>query len=254
MAFKRKAKGKIMIIDQFYEAIEGVFKTVRETQREAIIAAGKMMADAMCEGKMIHIHDTGHLINFEMINRSGGLVAPKQLVYYLVTQNDGRPRPELEKKDRTQVGMAQLVINAGNICPGDLLIIGSVSGRNEQVVDLAITAKEYGCKIIALTSMKYTTAVESAHPSGKKLYEIADLVLDNCAPLGDGMLDVEGLEMPFIPASGMSATYVMWSVYAACVEEMLSRGITPGIYKSSNTPGGDEYNLEMEHRWEKYGY
>lgn len=244
-----------MIIDEYYKHVDALFKTVRETQRENIIAAGKMMAETMMTGTSdVHIFDSGHIINSEMIQRSGGLVAPRYLRYHLVTENPGRKRAAIEGKSRCQEGMAELVFNAGNICPGDLIIIGSVSGRNEQLVDLALTLKKHGCKIIALTSMEYTTHVESAHSSGKKLYQIADLVIDNCAPLGDGMMHIEGIPMPFAPASGLSAVYIMWQVYCCCVEELMAHGITPSVLKSSNTPGGDEYNLEMEHRWEKYGY
>ena len=244
-----------MIIDEYRKSIDKLLAYVNETQTDAIIKAGKMMADAMCEGRVIHLFDTGHIINSEMTNRSGGLAAPQMLRYFLKTESGGRPRPAMETKERTQVGMAEVVYNASEICDGDLMIIGSVSGRNEQVIDLALTCKEkHNCQLIALTSLEYSSNVESQHPSGKRLFEIADLVLDNCAPLGDGMLNIEGVPMPFAPASGISAVYIMWQVYCACLEECLARGIVPSILKSSNTPGGDDYNLIMEHRFAELGY
>jgi len=243
-----------MLIDNYYEHVDKLYERIRNTQRENIFAAGREMADAMQRNVNIHIHDTGHIINAEMIQRSGGLVAPKQLKYFLTTENPGRDRPALKGKDRNQIGMAELVYNAGNICPGDLLIMGSVSGRSEQLIDLALTVKKHDCRIIAVTSLEYSKSVESCHPSGKRLFEIADIVIDNCAPLGDAMMHVEGIEMPFVPASGLAATYIMWGVYCCCAEELLKRGITPSVFKSANMPGGDEYNLKMEQRWAKYGY
>ena len=75
-------------------------------------------------------------------------------------------------------GMAELVLRASKILPGDLLIIGSVSGRSDQVVDLAITAKKYGCQVIAVTSLEYSSNVKSAHSSGLHLFEVADHVID----------------------------------------------------------------------------
>ncbi len=243
-----------MLLDRYYECVDNLFKTIRETQMENIKKAAVMMADAMCEKRNIIIHDTGHIINFEMIQRSGGLAAPQMLKYYLVTESDGLNKPEVATKNRNMEGMAELVFRASKMLDGDLLIIGSVSGRSDQVVDLAITAKEHNCPVIALTSLNYSSNVESRHTSGKRLFEVADLVIDNCSPLGDGMMDVEGLEMPFAPASGLAATYIMWSVYTCCVEEMLKRGKTPSILKSSNTPGGDDYNLIMEHRYQELGY
>ena len=243
-----------MLIDSYYEHVDKLFEKIRTTQRENIIAAAHEMTEAMLRNANIHIHDTGHIINSEMTSRSGGLVAPRHLRYNLVTENPGRPRPAMINKDRNQIDMAELVYNAGNICPGDLVIFGSVSGRSEQLIDLVLTVQKHGCRTVAVTSLEYSKAVKSAHPSGKRLFELADVVIDNCSPLGDGMMHVDGLEMPFIPASGLGATYVMWAVYAACAEEMLSLGHTPGIYKSSNMPGGDEYNLKMDKRWEKLGY
>ena len=245
-----------MLIDEYFAAVDDLFQTVRTTQRENIIKAGVMMADAMCEGRNIIIHDSGHIINAEMIQRSGGLQAPQQLSFYLHTENKSRIIPEKEpQKIRSMEGLAEMAFRVGNIYDGDLMIIGSVSGRAEQLVDLAYTAKyNHKCQIIALTSLPYSMNVKSCHSSGLKLYEIADLVIDNCAPLGDAMMTIEGLDMPFAPASGLSAAHIMWSVYAACIEEMLKRGIKPSILKSSNTPGGDEYNLEMEYRYKEFGY
>ena len=244
-----------MIIDDYRKAIDELFARVNETQTEAIIAAGKMMADAMCEGRMIHIFDSGHIINSEMTQRSGGLLAPKMLRYYLKTESDGRPRPANATKNRSMECIGEMVFNSSEMCDGDVLIVGSVSGRNDQVVDIALNAKrKHNCQLIALTSLEYSSNVKSMHSSGLRLFEFADIVLDNCAPLGDGMLNIPGVPMPFAPASGLSACYIMWQVYCACLEEMLARGKTPSVLKSSNTPGGDEYNLEMEHRFAELGY
>lgn len=242
-----------MIIERYQKAVDDLFAKVRDTQMDKIKEAGKMMADAMCAKKNIVIHDTGHIINAEMTQRSGGLIAPKMLRYYLVTETDGLDTPEKRAKNLNMEGMAELVYRCSYMTGGDLLIIGSVSGRSDQVVDLAITCKNHGCKIIALTSLEYSSQVQSCHTSGKRLYEVADLVIDNCAPLGDGMIDLEGYEVPFGPASGLSAVYIMWQVYAACLEEMEKRGLKPGILKSSNN-GGDDFNLELEHRYQELGY
>ena len=76
------------------------------------------------------------------------------------------------------------------------------------------------------------------HPSGKRLYEVVDLALDNHAPYGDAMLEVEGLDYDICPASGMGAATIMWAIMAGLVEEMLARGLKPSIYPSVNRPDG----------------
>ena len=112
-----------------------------------------------------------------------------------------------------------------------------------------------GVKVIALTSMEYAVQVDPVHSSGKKLYEIATLTLDNCAPAAEAMIEVEGIEAHYAAASGIASDHIMWSVTSVAVEELLKRGITPGILKSANFPGGNDYNKQViEPNYEKTGY
>jgi uncharacterized phosphosugar-binding protein len=102
--------------------------------------------------------------------------------------------------------------------------------------------------------MTYATTVDAVHSSGKKLYEIADIVLDNCAPAAEAMMEVEGLEARLCAASGLSAAFIMWSITTVVVEELLAAGIMPGVLKSANFPGGNDYNKSfVEPRYEREG-
>ena len=138
--------------------------------------------------------------------------------------------------------------------PGDVFIIGSVSGRSFSAVDLAYEARKWGMKIIVVTSMSYATTVDSPHSSGLKLYEMADVVIDNCAPAAEAMMEVEGLEPRMCAASGLSAAFILWSVTTVVVEELMKKGKVPGVLKSANFPGGNEYNKSyVEPRYEREG-
>lgn len=98
-------------------------------------------------------------------------------------------------------------------------------------------------------------AVEPVHSSGKKLYEIAELTLDNCAPAAEAMLEVEGIEARFAAASGIASDYIMWSITSVAVEKMLKDGYTPGILKSANFPGGNDYNKQViEPHYDEFGW
>ena len=245
-----------MLMEKYFEKVHELLKTIEDSQKDNINAAGKLMAETMKAGQGVHVFDSGHIINSEMICRSGGLVAPRAFKFILNTTDNVRHLPDTVSRGKPQLGLAELALTAGWVSNnGDLFVIGSVSGRAEQLVDLAISAKEnHNCKIIALTSLTYSTQVESAHVSGKKLYEIADIVVDNCAPLGDAMVEDDSLPVPICPASGLSATYIMWAIYCACIEECQRLGFTPSIYKSANLPDGDDYNLLMDKRYEEFGY
>lgn len=245
-----------MLLDTYYEYVDNLVNKVKTTQRESIIATGKMMADTIAQGKCIHIHDTGHIINSELVNRGGGLFALRSFTYELKWLDPVRERDRGEERGipNSMEGFAEYAVRASNIHAGDLIIIGSVSGRSEYVVDLAMTCKKYGCNVIAMTSVEYSSGVPSRHSSGKRLFECADIILDNCAPIAEGMIPVEGIEAPFAAASGLSATLIMWSACAVAIEELLARGITPSVYKSANFPGGEEYNDNLELHYQKTGF
>ena len=241
-----------MLLDRYNETIDGLLSTVKTTQRGAIIEAGKMIAEAVKNGACVHIHDTGHIINSELIYRGGGLLLYKPFKYNLNVENPVRKR-DRSSVDTSMVGLAAYALKASGAMPGDVMIIGSVSGPNIPVVDLAIEAKKFGLKIIVVTSMSYSSQVKSDHPSGLRLFELADIVLDNCAPAAEALMEVDGLEARLCAASGISAAFILWSVTTVVVEELLNMGITPSVLKSANFPGGPEFNAELHKIYEEKG-
>ncbi len=214
-----------MLIDRYHEAVDGLLKTVRETQRENIIKAGELVANAVETGHKIYLGHIVHGIEMDLIYRGGGPIFYKQ--------HGG----DTELKE------------------GDVLFVSSVSGRTKSVVDLAWDAMQKGVIVIALTSMTYATQVDPVHESGKKLYEFVTLTLHNCAPAAEAMLEVEGIEAYFAAASGIASDYIMWSLTSVCVEKMLADGFTPGILKSANFPGGNDYNKTVvEPHYDEFGW
>lgn len=242
-----------MLLDTYFEHIDDLFARVKSTQRDNIIAAGKLFAKTISTGNAIHIYDTGHIVNAELTNRGGGLIALKPLQWDLPIYNPVRSR-DRSGFDTGVEGLMKYVLHASGVCPGDCIVIGSVSGKSLHVVDMALEAKNYGMSVVGLTSLDYSSSVKSGHSCGKRLFELSDVVLDNCAPVAEGMIKVEGIEAPFAAASGLSAAFLMWSACAVAVEELLKMGITPSILKSANFPGGEEYNEQLEKRYNETGF
>ena len=84
---------------------------------------------------------------------------------------------------------------------------------------------------------------------------MVDIVMDNCAPAAEGMMDVEGIEAPYAAASGIASDYILWSMTSVAVEELMNKGITPGILKSANFPGGNDYNKKIiEPHYDEFGW
>ncbi len=214
------------LMERYQQAVDELFAKVRATQTENIKKAGELIADAVADGHKIYLSGICHSIEMDFIYRGGGPI------FYNHFDN----------------GLESLN-------PGDVLVVSSVSGRTKHVVDLAYDAMEKGVKVIAFTSMAYAVQVDPVHESGKKLYEFVTLTLDNCAPAAEAMLEVEGIEARFAAASGIASDYIMWNVTSVVVETLLAKGITPGILKSANYPGGADYNKTVvEPGYEKNGW
>ena len=226
-----------MLVDEYRKAIRGIFDKVDATQTEQIEAAAEMIAQTVKDGGCVHIYDTGHIINCELVRRAGGLAILRGLTYAFTVTDDAKNR-DMSGKDRSMEGLGVHILRQSNVLCGDLLILGSVSGKTALVTDLAIAAREMGVKTVGVTSITYSSALKSDHSCGKRLFELCDLVIDNCAPKGDAMIDYEGLEHPFGPASGLSAAYIMWQVSAMTADKLLEAGIQPTVFKSVNFPDG----------------
>lgn len=215
-----------MLLDKYQEEIYKVLDSVKATQRENIIKAGELVAKAVMNRGKIYLDGIVHGVEKDLLYRGGGPIFYKAY------------KPE------------ETVIN-----PGDLIFVSSVSGRTKKVVDLAYECTKKGAYVIALTSLTYAATLPPIHESGKKLHEFVTIAIDNCAPAAEAILNVEGIEAPFAACSGMTSTFIMWSLTSVAVEKMLENGYTPGILKSAKAPGGNDYNKTViEPHYEKFGW
>lgn len=245
-----------MIKEKFYEKVSNLQKQIRDTQDDYIKEVAQCMYDSILNDGCVHLYDTGHIIDSEIINRAGGLELMRRFRYSLNIESVARPRLEriTKEKDTSIEGLAELALHQAQVLPGDVMVIGSVSGKTVNVIDLALACKKMGVKVVAVTSIEYSSQVVSEHSSGKRLYEIADIVLNNCAPYGDAMMEIEGLKAMFIPASGISAAYIMWAVNADLVELFIKHGKSPSILKSVNYEPNIAYNQDLEKKYQEDGF
>lgn len=241
-----------MLMDRYIERTDELFKTVISKERGNIEKAAELIVDTLKANGNVHIFDTGHIINSELVNRAGGLAIFKQLKYSFTVEDPVRPIDRKGACDSME-GLGEYVLRASKVAPGDVLILGSVSGKTVNVIDLALAAKKWGVKTICVTSLEYSASVAPMHSSGKKLYELGDVVIDNCAPKGDAMLEAESVENKYAPASGMSAAFIMWCMVARILELMVENGMTPTVFKSINGADGKENYDRMVEQYNKTG-
>lgn len=246
-----------MLMDVYFENMKKTLEMIETTQRESILAAAVMVVDSLEKGGMWQILDTGHMLMHEGVGRTGGMMALRPIRVNCEVNNPTRPREVADKTTQyyTQVpGFAGFVLNRANLTAGDVLIIGSVSGYEVFPVDIALIAREMGVLTIGFTSLAYSKTLTSCHPSGKKLYEVCDIVLDNCANAGDSLVPIEEMGISACPSSGIGAAYLLWALQASVIEELLKRGKTPSVYLSNHTPGAAEHNRKSMDNYHQFAY
>lgn len=244
-----------MLIERYFEALQAKIAEIA-AQLEPIQQAAKLCADSLENGGVIHLFDSGHMVSRELIHRAGGLAALSGLFFKLEIDNLVRTRADIPLDPETTGAYRYIehVFETNQLLPGDVLFVGSVSGKTPNVIEIALQAKAHGLTVIGLTAIAYSSRLDPIHPSGKRLYEVVDLVLDNHAPYGDAMLEVEGLDYDICPASGMGAAAIMWAVVAGLVDEMLARGLKPSVYPSVNRPGGRDLLNQVYAEARQKGY
>jgi uncharacterized phosphosugar-binding protein len=242
-----------VLIERYFEALQAKIAEIA-ADPEPIRKAADLCSHALTNGGIIHIFDSGHMVSSELVNRAGGLVALSGLTFNLNVINTVKARAPQADEKTLSYSYIQHVFETNQLRPGDVLFVGSVSGKTANVVEIALQARARGLKVIALTAMAYSPKLASEHPSGQRLYEVADLVLDNHAPYGDAMLEVDGLDYPVCPASGMGAAATMWAVVAGIIENMLEQGHKPSVFASVNRPDGKDLMAQVEAEALRKGY
>ncbi|HWU47447.1 MAG TPA: SIS domain-containing protein [Humibacter sp.] len=211
-------------------------------------SAVTLMSEAIAEGGVIQAFGTGHSEAFamEIAGRAGGLIPTNRIALRDVVLHGRRDASELggSALERDPEVVDELFA-VSPISPADVFIIASNSGVNGSIVGVALKAKELGHAVIAVTSVQHTNAVEPKHPSGRRLSEIADVVIDNLAPYGDATLELPG-GIGIGAISSITAAFIAQLLTLGVAERMAAAGGTPPVYISANIPGGDEHNHALE--------
>ena len=146
------------------------------------------------------------MIAMELVYRTGGMVNINPLFDANLLLNV-RPITKTSEMERL-AGYGKIVFDQSPMERGDVLIVHSVSGRNAAPIDLAISARENGINVIGITNMNYSSQVASRHPSGMKLCDAVDVVIDNCGEFEDSCLHLEGLAQKVAPTSTIAGAFI----------------------------------------------
>jgi uncharacterized phosphosugar-binding protein len=227
---------------EFFAVARDAVARVERTQLGAIRRAAAVLAGRMRSGGVVQVFGT---FAMEMAGRAGGLV-PVHAMYLSDLALSGRyPVEEMrEPAFERRPEIARELFGLYDIRPEDAFVVVSNSGRNGSTVGMALIAAERKLPVVVVTSMAHTSAVTSRHPSGKRLFELADVVIDNCAPFGDAVLDM-GQGSKVCAVSSITGAVIAQALTAEIVACYQRHGEQPPVLVSANVDGADEHNARV---------
>ncbi len=236
------------MVTEYLEIVIRLLEEVRATQGEAIEQAAQAVSAAILADHLVYVFGATHagILAQELFYRAGGLVPVNPILPPGLT-TDVRPVTLTSRLERMP-GFGAQVLAETPVANGDVLIVHSVSGRNAAAVEIAQGARERGAFVIALTSLQYSQAVQPRSAGMPRLYEVADLTLDNRAPVGDAILELPGLAQKVGPVSTVTGAAILNAVAARAAQIIQERTGDPPVFMSANLDGGDEHNRRwLEH-------
>ena len=233
----------------YFSHLKELLDNIQNTQAEAIESAADCFFTTMMDGGRLFAFGCTHagMITQEMFYRTGGMaivnpIFPPGLnceVSPITLSSQMERLPEYGRHIAQKSGLKE----------GDALLIHSVSGRNTVGVDMALEARAMGVKTIALTNLNYSNAVTSRHPSGKRLFEVCDIVIDNCGCYGDASVRLDGFPEAVASTSTITGSAIVNALAIKVLEKCIAANYPPPFFVSSNTDRGDAYNKALFERF-----
>ena len=209
-----------------------LLERLRETQRESIRRAAEICAAAIAGGGLVHLFGSGHgsIPALEAFPRPGSFVGWHPIVEpglspHLRVGGEGGVH-QFRFLQRAE-GFGRAMLDAQPIRSGDAFIISSHSGVNVVIMEVALLVKERGLPLVVVTSMEHSRRATPRHRSGRRLFEVGDVVLDTVAPFGDAAVSLSGLEMRVGPVSTPLAIAAVHAVIVETAALLVARGERP---------------------------
>lgn len=235
---------------RYFDTIAELLTRAQAANAATLQACAPLIAESIAGGGVLHAFGTGHshLMAEELFHRAGGLVPVNALLDARVMLHEGTMAATLTER---LPGYAEAVLSRYSLLSGEVMIVASNSGRNAVPIEMALGAQSRGLKVIALTSVAHSASQSPRHSSGKRLFEVADYVLDNCGEIGDAAMAVPGLDARVCATSTVVGAALLGALVHGVALALAERGVTPPVLRSSNV-GAAEADAANDVLLERY--
>ncbi|MCM2140105.1 sugar isomerase domain-containing protein [Vagococcus fluvialis] len=231
---------------QYMDKVTEILKVVKENESGVIQEAIDLMTEANLNKQSVFIFGASHagILMEEMYYRAGGMMTINP-IFGREVMLDRSPITFTSQMERLE-GYGTSLASTVDFKENDVLILHSVSGRNPIIIDIAIAAREKGVKLIGLTNVSYSKSVTSRHSSGKRLFEVVDIVIDNHGDIGDACCDIKGIEQKVGASSTVVGASILNTIIVETCQKLVDSGVKyPPIFYSANLDGGDQLNQDL---------
>ncbi|MCA0458386.1 MAG: SIS domain-containing protein [Chloroflexi bacterium] len=242
---------------EYLDAAQKIVDGIRSTQMGKIEEAAELCADTIGQGGLVHLFGTGHsrIPVEEMFPRHGSFpgfhpIIDLSMTFHtqVVGSNGQRQAMLIEKME----GLGETILQNFVFRTYDCFMIFSNSGVNNVIMDVALGARARGMKVISVVSVDHCLATPPKHKSGKRLTDVSDIVIDNCTPKGDALVEVEGLEYPVGPGSTIGYALIVNALKVAVAQKLTAMGKPPLVLTSSVLIGSEKSNELFERTYDDF--
>jgi uncharacterized phosphosugar-binding protein len=227
----------------YMNAVQALLDEIMQTQAAAIDKAASAVVDAIQRDGTVFVFGTGHshMLAEEAHYRAGGLACVTPILIEMLMLHDNAVRGSEIERTR---GLSAALLETYHPKAGDVLFIYSNSGVNAVPVEMALAGKTANMTVVAVIAADYA-AMAKLGPVGKKLGEVADIVIDNRGIPGDAIVLIGDSGMHVGPTSTVSGAFIFNAIVTEVAWRLHEAGMPLPIFVSSNVPGAADHNRDL---------
>jgi uncharacterized phosphosugar-binding protein len=246
-----------MLAKQWLNNARDIMTRIEETQLDNIQKAATAMADTIERKRWVHTFGCGHatIPIEEMYPRIGGFVGFHPMVELpltFFTNITGEMGVHqflfLERVE----GYGTEIMRSYDFDKNDCMWLFSHTGINNVNIDIALDAKKKGIKVIVFGSAAEAKGKQTRHSCGKTIFDLADIVVDTCAPLQDASVTLKNHQDKIGPVSTMAFITCVWMTVTTVAEILADRGVKLYIHPSHNVPGDTTSRARLDEALAEY--